>query len=251
MTFNPSTVSNIHAGVHEGAALREESDRRLALMQLSDSFFPSGSFTLSHGLESLQQTGTVRSPAHVEEFLRLLLTYKIGTSDLVALTHAYRAAAEADFSTLQKADSRLFTQTLIEETRTTQQKSGRALLMVAGSTWDAPLLETLMAEISADRFHGMHPIVFGVVGHIAGLDERDTQLAFAHNLTTGLAGAAIRLGLMGHMQAQQILRSLAPTITAIVQQAQSLTLDEMSSWTPAIDIALMQHKHSDRRLFTT
>lgn len=229
----------------------EESDRRLALMQLSDSFFPSGSFTLSHGLESLQQSGQVRSPAHVEEFLRLLLTYKVGTSDLVALTHAYRASLTSDYQSIQEADSRLFVQTLVEETRVAQQKSGRALLMVAGSTWEAPLLETLMAEISAVRFNGMHPVVFGVVGQIAGLSESDTQLAFAHNLATGLAGAAIRLGLIGHMQAQKILWAIAPTITAIAQQASSLSLDEMSAWTPAIDIALMQHKQSDRRLFTT
>ncbi len=243
-------ISSVSQSI-QGQAMPAESDRRLALMQLSDSFFPSGSFTLSHGLESLQQSGQVRSPAQVEEFLHLLLTYKVGTSDLVALTHAYRASKAPDFEAIRETDSRLFVQTLVEETRTAQQKSGRALLMVAGSTWEVSLLDTLMTEVSTYRLNGLHPVVFGVVGQIAGLSESDTQLAFAHNLATGLAGAAIRLGLVGHMQAQKILWAIAPTITAIAQQASSLSLDDMSSWTPSIDIALMQHKQRDRRLFTT
>lgn len=228
-----------------------ESDRRLALMQLSDSFFPSGSFTLSHGLESLQRSGQVRSPAEVEEFLRLLLHYRVGTSDLVALTHAHRASEADSLEAIRDTDAHLFAQTALEETRTSQHKSGRALLMVAASIWETSLLETLMTEVGARRMHGLHPVVFGVVGQVARLSETETQLAFTHSLVTGLAGAAIRLGLMGHMQAQHMLRAIAPTITAAADQASTLSLDKMSAWTPAIDIALMQHKHSDRRLFTT
>jgi len=42
-------------------------DRRLALMQLSDSLFPSGSFTLSHGLESLIHSGQIQSADDFQE----------------------------------------------------------------------------------------------------------------------------------------------------------------------------------------
>ena len=45
--------------------------QKLTLMQLSDSFFPSGSYTLSHGLESLVQNYRLKHPEDLKTFLRL------------------------------------------------------------------------------------------------------------------------------------------------------------------------------------
>ena len=56
--------------------------QQLALMQLADSSFPSGSFTLSHGLECLVQDGQLRGSKDLQTFLRLLLRNKVGVTDL-------------------------------------------------------------------------------------------------------------------------------------------------------------------------
>ncbi len=223
--------------------------QQLALMQLSDSFFPSGSFTLSHGLESLVQDGQLREPEDLPIFLRLLLRNKVGTADVVALIHAYRGSAIADLEAVRQADALLFAQTLIEKTRETQRKSGRALLMVASSTWQDSQLETLNRDAANGEFHCLHPVVFAVVGRVAGLSEEDTVLAFLHSFVTGLLGAAIRLSVIGHLQAQKVLLQLAPDIEATYQTAASLSLDQMWSCTPAIDIAQMRHQKLAYRLF--
>jgi len=225
--------------------------QQLALMQLSDSFFPSGSFTLSHGLESLVQDGQLRDPEDLPIFLRLLLRNKVGTADVVALIHAYRGSAIADLEAVRQADALLFAQTLIEKTRETQRKSGRALLMVASSTWQDSQLETLNRDAANGEFHCLHPVVFAVVGRVAGLSERDTVLAFLHSFVTGLVGAAIRLSVIGHLQAQKVLLQLAPDIEATYQTAASLSLDQMWSCTPAIDIAQMRHQKLAYRLFAS
>ena len=64
-------------------------EQQLVLLQLADSFFPSGSYTLSHGLESLVQEGAIGSAKDIETFIRILLCNKIGGSDLIALAHAH------------------------------------------------------------------------------------------------------------------------------------------------------------------
>jgi urease accessory protein len=225
--------------------------QKLALMQLADSFFPSGSFTLSHGLESLVQEGKIQQPEDLSVFLQLLLRNKIGTSDLVALIHAYRGSAENNLAIVKQADAQLFAQTLIEATRKTQRQSGRALLMVAQSTWQDDRLETLDGERISSDFNCLHPVVFGVVGRIAGLLEIDTVLAFLHGFVTGLLGAAIRLGVIGHLQAQQILLHLSPNIAASYHTATSMTLEQMWSCTPAIDLAQMRHQKLSSRLFAS
>ena len=225
-------------------------DRRLALMQLSDSFFPSGSFTLSHGLESLIHSGYLRSGDDFQEFLRLLLHNKVGPSDLVALIHAYRASAADNLDEVRRADNRLFAQTLVQEARVAQRKSGRALLMVARSTWTNSHLESLAAYTATGKIQCLHPVVFAVVGHAAYLSESDTVLAFLHSFLTGLCGAAIRLGVLGHVRAQLILKTIAPEVEAVAKIAANMDLESMWSCTPSIEIAQMLHKRLSQKLFT-
>ena len=225
--------------------------QKLALMQLADSFFPSGSFTLSHGLESLVQTEQLRSPKDLQTFLRLLLRNKVGTTDVVALIHAYRESVQDDLEAVIQIDNCLFAQTLIQKTRETQRKSGRALLMVANSTWQDKQLNRLNRDATSGKIHCLHPVIFAVVGRVANLSEEDTVLAFLHNFVTGLLGAAIRLGVLGHMQAQQLLLNLAPEIEETWQTAKSMSLEEMYSCIPTIDLAQMQHQKLSRRLFAS
>ncbi|MBW4472299.1 MAG: urease accessory protein UreF [Stenomitos rutilans HA7619-LM2] len=225
-------------------------DSRLALMQLSDSFFPSGSFTLSYGLESLVQTNQVCTAQDVETFLHLLLHHKVGCSDLVALVHAYRASVTNEFSEIQRADACLYAQTLIQSTREAQRRSGHALLMVARSTWRDQQLEALQDAIDAKQMTGLHPIVFAVVGRAVHLSESDTSVAFLHSFITGVVGAAIRLGVLGHLSAQILLSTMAAEIELLVKQTPS-SLDEMWSCTPTIDVAQMSHQRLNSKQFAT
>ena len=223
--------------------------QKLALMQLADSFFPSGTFTLSHGLESLIQAGELQQDEDLVVFFKLLLQNKLATCDLVALIHAHRGSANQDLELVRQADARLFAQTLIETTRQTQRQSGRALLMVAQSTWQNEQLELLNRDRVSNRCNCLHPVIFGVVGSIAGLNETDTMLAFVHGFITGLLGAAIRLGAIGHWQAQQILLKLSADIPGVCHVAHTMDLTDMWSCTPAIDLAQMRHHKLASRLF--
>lgn len=223
--------------------------QQLTLMQLSDSFFPSGSFTLSHGLEALVQEGQLHLSQDLQIFLRLLLLNKIGPTDVVALIHAYRGSTQGNLEAVREADAQLFAQTLIEKTREMGRKSGRALLMVASQTWPNSQLETLEKDAANGKIYGLHPVIFAVVGQVAGLSEENTVLAFLQSFVTGLLGAAIRLNVVGHLQAQKILLQLAPDIESTYSIAAQLKLEQMWSCTPAIDLAQMRHQKLAYRSF--
>ena len=223
--------------------------QQLAMMQLSDSFFPTGSFTLSHGIETLVQTGKIQSGQDVKTFLQLLLLNKVGVTDVVALLHSHRGSQQSNLEAVREADCQLFAQTAIAKLRETQGKSGRALLMMISSTWTDKRLDILNQKAARGEIHCLHPVIFGAIAPIVGLNERDAVLAFLHSLVTSVLGAAIRLGVLGHIQAQQILRQLAPDIEEVWSTAKSMKLDEMWSCTPTIDIAQMQHSKLPQRLF--
>ena len=223
--------------------------QQLALMQLSDSFFPTGSFTLSHGIETLVQTGKIQSGQDVRTFLQLLLLNKVGVTDVVALLHSHRGSQNGNLEAVTQADCQLFAQTAIAKVRETQSKSGRALLMMISSTWTDKRLDVLNRKAARGEIHCLHPVIFGAIAPIAGLNERDTVLAFLHSLVTSVLGAAIRLGVLGHIQTQQILLQLAPDIEQVWSTARSMELEQMWSCTPSIDIAQMQHSRLSQRLF--
>ncbi len=225
--------------------------QKLTLMQLSDSFFPSGSYTQSHGLESLVQSNQVQQPEDFISFVQILLRNKIGTCDLVALIHSHKGISLKNLAQVRQADKQLFAQTAIAISRQTQRQSGRALLMVAQSTWQNKQLETLAKDRIANNFNCLHPVVFGAVGSIAGLDLTDTSLAFLHGFITGLLGAGIRLGILGHLQAQQISLELSADIETVLSTALSMDLERMYSCTPAIDLAQMRHGRLNSRLFAS
>ncbi len=223
--------------------------QKLAMMQLADSFFPAGSFTLSHGLETLIQNHKIQSASELQTFIQLLLSHKLATTDIVALVHSHRASNSNDLDAMREADRRLYVQTATALNRETQRQSGRALLMVANSTWQDPQLKVLQQESAQGKIHCLHPMIFGVVSAIADIPEEDAVLAFSHSLVSSILSAAIRLGAIGHLQAQQVLLQLAPTIDLVYLKAQSLDLAEMYSGTPAIDFAQMQHANLSQRLF--
>jgi urease accessory protein len=63
-----------------------------------------------------------------------------------------------------------------------------------------------------------------------------------------VTGAAIRLGRLGHVQAQRLLAQARPRIAAVLAQAPP-ALDDIWNGAPALEIAAMRHETRSARLF--
>ena len=64
-------------------------ENTLGLMQLSDSFFPTGSYTMSHGLEILHRKKIITNSDQISELILTMLSNQVGPADCVALSNAY------------------------------------------------------------------------------------------------------------------------------------------------------------------
>ena len=93
----------------------------LGSLQLADSFFPSGLFTLSHGIESFAQAGLI-TPQSLAGIVADLVRASVGPSDAAGVAIAMRAAYAGDLPTVATVDPRL---TAIKITRETPQASTR------------------------------------------------------------------------------------------------------------------------------
>jgi len=217
----------------------------LAALQHGDSFFPSGATAFSWGLETLRADGAVAAADDVERFIAGQLAGRWATLDRPALLAAHRRAAAPD--EVAAVDAELEALALARETREGSRRAGAALLGVH-ERLGTPGAAAYRQRVRAGSAPGHLAIVQGMMWRAAGLGETAAAAASAHALCTGQLGAALRLGLIGHVEAQRILAALRPEICRILAEPPP-PVGAWRAFTPAADIAVMRHETATVRLF--
>lgn len=221
----------------------------IAALQLTDSFFPSGAVTLSHGLETFlsDQSGAI----DLSQLLHDYLERKIAPFDLVAYAHAYQAAAERDIERLHRIDRYLHASLLPQELRQGSLRSGRGTLEALRRVVEEPLFQTFLAGVNAGKSNGHLPICLAILHSLWRIPRRRGGCMLLYAFMVNFLSAAIRLGCLGHREAQGLLIHFRPQVTPLVERALDSPLEEIGAFAPLADIRAMQHAHLSVRLFSS
>ena len=211
------------------------------LLQTTDSLFPTGAFSHSGGLEGLAGEGVLKTAEDAERAIGEILERSFATVDLPACALAHRAADDAD--RLVEIDLALEALKVPRELREASRSLGRRRLKVVAS------LEEYRRRVEADRSPGHQAVVTGVHTALAGVPRGEALLAFAYATAAGLAASAMKLLPLGQTRVQALLSKLGETAPAWVAAAETMALEDLGSFTPALDIAAMRHETAAPRLF--
>jgi urease accessory protein len=217
----------------------------LGALQYADSFFPSGSIAFSWGLETLRADGEIASPDQVAQFLEGQLAHRWATFDAPVLVAAMRAGGR--FDRLADLDDLVEAMTLATELRDGSRRAGASLLKVHAGL-GTPGAADFRQTIAQRKARGHLPVVQGLLWSATGLSEEACRAVSAHTLCTGIVGAALRLGLIGHLDAQKILLQVRPVLVDLLKLPAS-PAEELYAYTPHAEIAAMRHEIQDSRLF--
>jgi urease accessory protein len=215
----------------------------LTAMQHADTFFPSGGIAFSWGIETLHADGFLRTPADIEAFLLGQLVHRWAPCDRIALVRSHMAAEDLDF--VATCDAELESLALARELRDGSRRAGSTLLRVH-SQLATPHADDYRDRVSKGRAYGHLAAIQGLIWRGVGMSLDEAQLTSAHTLCLGVLGAAIRLGVIGHIDAQRTLQTAHATIAELVGAA---TAQGLSSFVPASEIAMMRHEVGRSRLF--
>ncbi|RJY23750.1 urease accessory protein UreF [Pseudomonas syringae pv. actinidiae] len=182
--------------------------------------------------------------AEVRGFVEGQLRHRWHSFDRVFLLAAWNAAD--DVSALMGMDTQIEALTLAEELRLGSRRVGQALLAVHVAGYAG--CSGLSATGAGGQYAGDLPVVQGLLWNRLGMHLEHCQLAAAHGLCTGLVSAAVRLGVMGHIDAQRVLTDIQPLITELLAQ-EPPDPDDACGFTPMAEIAVMRHETQDLRLF--
>jgi urease accessory protein len=228
----------------------------LAVLQLSDSGFPSGRYTLSHGLEAFAHEGLLETPCAPYALAGLLadcIRFGVGPSDGIALACAHGAVdadGGVDVRRVVQIDRRLSAVKLAREGREASARTGRALLAAAPAVAGVRM-GGFVDLVEVGYTPGNHAVVLGLLSALLGIPPFDAVVGELSAFSTGWVTAAVRLGLTDHLTAQSVLRRVRLVLVEAAERAVVGDLDDITSCTPLPDLMSMRHEHAELRLFSS
>jgi urease accessory protein len=215
----------------------------LVALQHADSFFPGGAIAFSWGLETLVADGVVRDTATLEGFVRGQILARWASFDRPFVVAAMRADADSAYALDKEVDCL----SLAQEQRDGSARAGRSLLAVHERLGTAGAAD-YRAAIRETRAHGHLPIVQGFLFARLGLPAEAAEAISAYGVTVAAVSAAVRLGLVGTIDAQRIIAAARLDIVGILATVLPC-VEHASAYVPQAEIAIIRHETQTSRLF--
>lgn len=213
-----------------------------------DSFFPSGGFAYSSGLEAAVQGGAVRNADDLDRYIVDLLRHGMGQREAAAVASAHDAVSRGMLSIALDADRELDAMMLGRESRDASRQMGRQVIRIGAEQSDGNrLLHDFLAAVEAGRTPCHLAVGLGLVLAASGWSREDAVAAYLHQTATGFISAALKLLPIGQREGQRLLDGWMPLMAELSGGAQPGL--SMTSWSPVQDICAMKHGRLESRLF--
>lgn len=221
----------------------------LTALQIADSSLPIGRYVHSGGLEGLLEE-LPRGSTHIAEVVNAVLLHGAGRCDAVAAAHAHRKFSQMKMASVHEVDEALLATKLSVPARNASTSCGRQLAKLALQVWPHEALHPFCREVLL-REAGTAAVVSAAVSASLGISVEYTVLAELRGTASSLFSAAVRLGRIGSVEAQVHLHNCVPVIAKAAEVALLMELDDMSSTTFELEIAMLRYQCNPLRLFAT
>jgi urease accessory protein len=203
----------------------------LRLLQLADSAIPIGGSAHSFGLETLTDEGAL-TPDNVGTFLQAHLQ-EGGALEASFVRRSHQGRE------LRALSDELSARKLARESREASLKLGRRFAELVNGMAEHSLLET--------NLH--YCIAFGAAGAAFGIPVDAVVLAYLNQSIAGLVSTGQRLMPLGQAAASKILWNLKPAIVRASLSKKASGTEEVSCFSPYLELASMRHGSLETRLF--
>jgi urease accessory protein len=230
-------------GVTSPFVIRHSSLDDWLLWQLVDSAFPTGGFAHSAGLEAAWQHGEVKNRGELISFIEVSL-HQLGHAALPFVT-----AAHAEPERVEEFDDLCDVFTTNHVANRASRAQGKAFLAAVQRVFTVGQASSLSpskkpANRELNMETGKMPVlrfshfacVFGRAMRLLDVSQETTERLFFFNHLRGVIAAAVRLNIVGPMEAQAIQHQLSSTAENVLKRCASLTLDEIAQTSPLLDL---------------
>lgn len=218
----------------------------LHLLQVSDTAFPTGSFSHSMGLEAFAEAGELKNAEDLRRVVEMHLS-SLATSDCVALRTAYAAGSE---ERLMEVDRLLSATKLSREMRSASTATGKRFLanMKTFGVRSGPLQDFAQA-VEKGASPGNLAVGWGAAAPPLGFGVSEALLSYLYSASASFVAAGQKLVPLGQSAAQKLLFDLSGKIDEAMNKSKEIEMDSIYSFVPLLDVRSMLHERQRVRLY--
>ena len=200
------------------------------IFQIADSAFPTGGFALSSGLEAASKMGEVEDELSFKIYLRGAIL-QAGHGGLPIVNAAYdRPQRFEEWNSLCHA----FLNNHMANKASRMQ--GHSFLMACDRTFGKDDISKFHKSIK-ELEPGIHYApVYGSIMQMLEIPRAEAQKLFLYLTFRDVLSAAVRLGLLGPYQAQQIHCKEVDNLDGVLEECGSLNENDLAQMAPLVDI---------------
>lgn len=217
----------------------------LQMLQVCDSLFPIGAFTLSNGMEALVQNNLLQTADCLETYVRNYLKI-LPYNELGAASLAFRAGTQED---LIRLDELLSAARGPYELRMGSRKLCRRFLKMQEKLQPAASVSRYAELIQEYDLTGSYGMAMGLYIKDHAIDLEQGLLMYTYSLISAVVVNAVKLIPLSQMDGQNILHRMFPDIEEAAAKAQNCTEEEVGIGGPEFDISSMEHEILYSRMY--
>jgi urease accessory protein len=229
-------------------------DKEFQIMQLSDSSFPSGMFSMSGGLESLFHDNIITNWKQVHEFIIEQIEFQLIPCDCSILSITMDAVKKNDMTQLLNIDNKFYSMKLTKDVRNSLVRSGKQVFncLMHMVNHENIFLKQFKNKIETNETPCTYPVALGIYAQYLDISITSAMKILLYSFSSSVVSAAIRLGIIQHLDAQKILGLLAEPVNNFISNKinEKITTD-IWQLTPLTEIHQMYHEHNESRMFIT
>lgn len=223
----------------------------LGLLQAGDSYYPTGAYAHSFGLEGLVHAGMIRDRDTLREFILLSVLPALRQAELPLAAHAYAALDPAAPDWAKVAELCVLSHAIksAREARLAAENIGRQRAELAAALHGHSLAREYMARANAEGWPFSSAISAALEGRVLGAPLEAVLSGVTYSAIGGLLAASMKILRVGQNATQSLLTEALTRAPETIAAAREVPVDEIGWFNPWLDIAAARHETADGRMF--
>lgn len=218
----------------------------LQMIQVSDSLFPIGTYTLSNGLETFVCKGKLKSEQDLTEYLESYMEI-LPYNDLGTMILAYDHSQEEDY--IWKLDEYSMALKNPMEIRSGTRKLCSRFLKTFEKIAVYHKLQQYGEWIENGRCQGNHAIAVGLYAKEIGLTREVAASIYTYSLLSAIITNAVKIIPLSQMSGQKILNEKLDKIEECIAEGTKIQMEDLGVGGTEFDIEAMNHEMLYSRLY--
>lgn len=218
----------------------------LQMIQVCDSLFPIGTFTLSNGLETFVCEEKVKSEqnliTYLESYMQILPYNELGTMLL-----AFRHGDDREY--IQELDQYSMALKLAMEVRRGTQKLCRRFLKTFAKIAEYPLLSQYESWIGEGLCMGNHAVAVGLYAKEIQLEEETAAAIYVYSLLSSIVTNTVKAVPLSQIGGQRILNQCLKQVNRCIRETQKIEMEDLGVGGTEFEIEAMNHEILYSRLY--